>query len=292
MRFIAIDVETANADMASICSIGVATFEDGALASGWYSLINPDDFFDPLNTSIHGISEGDVQDAPTFGDVASEIARLLNGQVVVTHTHFDRVAMHQAAGRWSINAPACRWLDSARVARRTWAECSRSGYGLANVCNLLGYTFDHHNALEDAKAAGHIMLAAMEKSGLDLGAMQKRVLQPIDPSSSGATAIRRVGNPDGPLAGEVIVFTGALEIPRREAADLAASVGCTVANSVTRKTTILVVGDMDVTKLVGYEKSSKHRKAESLITDGQPLRIIRETDFRGIISLRSTDLSA
>jgi DNA polymerase-3 subunit epsilon len=292
MRFIAIDVETANADMASICSIGVATFEDGALASGWYSLINPDDFFDPLNTSIHGISEGDVQDAPTFGDVASEIARLLNGQVVVTHTHFDRVAMHQAAGRWSINAPACRWLDSARVARRTWAECSRSGYGLANVCNLLGYTFDHHNALEDAKAAGHIMLAAMEKSGLDLGAMQKRVVQPIDPSSSGATAIRRVGNPDGPLAGEVIVFTGALEIPRREAADLAASVGCTVANSVTRKTTILVVGDMDVTKLVGYEKSSKHRKAESLITDGQPLRIIRETDFRGIISLRSTDLSA
>jgi DNA polymerase-3 subunit epsilon len=292
MRFIAIDVETANADMASICSIGVATFEDGALASGWYSLINPDDFFDPLNTSIHGISEGDVQDAPTFGDVASEIARLLNGQVVVTHTHFDRVAMHQAAGRWSINAPACRWLDSARVARRTWAECSRSGYGLANVCNLLGYTFDHHNALEDAKAAGHIMLAAMEKSGLDLGAMQKRVLQPIDPSSSGATAIRRVRNPDGPLAGEVIVFTGALEIPRREAADLAASVGCTVANSVTRKTTILVVGDMDVTKLVGYEKSSKHRKAESLITDGQPLRIIRETDFRGIISLRSTDLSA
>lgn len=292
MRFIAIDVETANADMASICSIGVATFEDGALASGWYSLINPDDFFDPLNTSIHGISEGDVQDAPTFGDIASEIARLLNGQVVVTHTHFDRVAMHQAAGRWSINAPACRWLDSARVARRTWAECSRSGYGLANVCNLLGYTFDHHNALEDAKAAGHIMLAAMEKSGLDLGAMQKRVVQPIDPSSSGATAIRRVGNPDGPLAGEVIVFTGALEIPRREAADLAASVGCTVANSVTRKTTILVVGDMDVTKLVGYEKSSKHRKAESLITDGQPLRIIRETDFRGIISLRSTDLSA
>jgi DNA polymerase-3 subunit epsilon len=292
MRFIAIDVETANADMASICSIGVATFEDGALASGWYSLINPDDFFDPLNTSIHGISEGDVQDAPTFGDIASEIARLLNGQVVVTHTHFDRVAMHQAAGRWSINAPACRWLDSARVARRTWAECSRSGYGLANVCNLLGYTFDHHNALEDAKAAGHIMLAAMEKSGLDLGAMQKRVVQPIDPSSSGATAIRRVGNPDGPLAGEVIVFTGALEIPRREAADLAASVGCTVANSVTRKTTILVVGDMDVTKLVGYEKSSKHRKAESLITDGQPLRIICETDFRGIISLRSTDLSA
>lgn len=285
MRFIVIDVETANADMASICSIGVAAFEDGALASEWYSLIDPNDFFDPVNISIHGISEGEVQGAPTFRDVASDIDRFLGGQVVVTHTHFDRVAMHQAAGRWSITAPSCAWLDSARVARRTWAECARSGYGLANVCKMIGYTFEHHNALEDAKAAGHVMLAAMQESGLDLDAMQRRVLQPIDPSSSGAASITRDGNPDGPFAGEVIVFTGALEIPRREAADLAASVGCTVANSVSNKTTMLVVGDMDVTKLAGHDKSSKHRKAEGLISTGQPLRIIRETDFKELVAL-------
>lgn len=285
MRFVAIDVETANADMASICSIGVAAFEDGALASEWYSLIDPDDFFDPVNISIHGIQESDVQGAPTFRDAAADIDRFLGGQVVVTHTHFDRVAMYQAANRWSITAPSCSWLDSARVARRTWAECARSGYGLANVCKMIGYTFEHHNALEDAKAAGHVMLAAMQESGLDLDAMQKRVLQPIDPSSSGSASITRNGNPDGPFAGEVIVFTGALEIPRREAADLAASVGCTVANSVTKKTTMLVVGDMDVTKLAGHDKSSKHRKAEGLVSAGQPLRIIRETDFRELVAL-------
>ncbi len=285
MRFVAIDVETANADMASICSIGVAAFENGALASEWYFLIDPDDFFDPVNMSIHGISEGDVQGAPTFKDAAADIDRLLCGQIVVTHTHFDRVAMHQAAGRWSITAPACSWLDSARVARRTWAECAKSGYGLAKVCKMIGYTFDHHNALEDAKAAGHIMLAAIQESGLDLDAMQKRVLQPIDPSSSGSGSITRDGNPDGPLSGEVIVFTGALEIPRREASDLAASVGCNVATGVTKKTTILVVGDMDVTKLAGHAKSSKHRKAEQLVAAGQAIHIIRETDFKDMVAL-------
>ena len=285
MRFVAIDVETANADMASICSIGVAAFENGALASEWYSLIDPDDFFDPVDISIHGITESDVQGAPTFKDAAADIEGFLGSQVVVTHTHFDRVAMHQAAGRWAISAPACTWLDSARVARRTWAECAKSGYGLANVCNMIGYNFNHHNALEDAKAAGHVMLAAMQESGLDLDAMLRRVLQPIDPSSSGSGAIKRDGNPDGPLAGEVIVFTGALEIPRREAADLAASVGGNVANSVTKKTTMLVVGDMDVTKLAGHEKSSKHRKAEELVEAGQPLRIIRETDFKELVAL-------
>ena len=285
MRFVAIDVETANADRASICSIGVAAFENGALVSEWYSLIDPDDFFDPINISIHGISEGDVRDAPTFRDVSSDIDRFLGGQVVVTHTHFDRVAMNQAAGRWSITAPSCTWLDSARVARRTWVECARSGYGLANVCKMIGYTFEHHNALQDAKAAGHVMLAAMQESGLDLDAMQRRVLQPIDPSSSGAASVTRDGNPDGSFAGEVIVFTGALEIPRREAADLAASVGFTVANSVTKKTTMLVVGDVDVTRLAGHDKSSKHRKAEGLVAAGQALRIIRETDFKELVAL-------
>ncbi|MEL7106819.1 MAG: exonuclease domain-containing protein [Pseudomonadota bacterium] len=288
MSFVAIDVETANADMASICSIGVAAFENGALASEWYTLIDPDDFFDPVNMSIHGITESDVQSAPTFKDAAADLERFLGSMVVVTHTHFDRVAMHQAAGRSSIPVPVCTWLDSARVARRIWAECAKSGYGLANVCKLIGYNFDHHNALEDAKAAGHVMLAAMQESGLDLDAIQKRVLQPIDPSSrssSGSAAITRDGNPDGPLTGEVIVFTGALEIPRREAADLAASVGCNVANSITKKTTMLVVGDMDVTKLAGHDKSSKHRKAEELVEAGQPLRIIRETDFKELVTL-------
>jgi DNA polymerase III subunit epsilon len=284
MRFVAVDVETANADMASICSLGAAIFEDGVLHSEWYSLINPRDYFDPVNISIHGIDETDVRDAPTFKDAAAEFGPMLTGQVVVTHTHFDRVAMHQAASRWSISTPQCTWLDSARVARRTWAECARSGYGLSAVCERIGYTFNHHNALEDAKASGQIMLAAMRDSGIDLEAMLKRVLQPIDISSGGSGKITRDGNPDGPLSGEVIVFTGALDIPRRQAADLAASVGCEVAGGVTKKTTMLVVGDVDVQRLAGHEKSSKHRKAEELASQGLPIRILRETDFRELVA--------
>ncbi|MFN0115577.1 MAG: exonuclease domain-containing protein [Paracoccaceae bacterium] len=119
MRFVAVDVETANADMASVCSIGAAIFENGALAAEWYSLIDPKDYFDFLNISIHGIQESDVVGAPTFREVAHELDRLVSDQVVVTHTHFDRVAIQQAAARWDLAPPNCSWLDSARVARRT-----------------------------------------------------------------------------------------------------------------------------------------------------------------------------
>lgn len=244
------------------------------------------DYFDGINVSIHGIDQRMVRGAPIYAEVAQTLHAMLHDTVTITHTHFDRVAIHQASSRWGVAAPVCAWLDSARVARRAWEECASSGYGLANVCQLIGYEFAHHNALEDAKAAGHIMLAAMERTGLDLDGWMARVAQPIGPTSgnSGA-AVRRDGNTDGSLYGEVIVFTGALAIPRSEAADLAASVGCAVDSGVTRKTTLLVAGDLDVQRLAGHEKSSKHRKAEDLAAKGQPIRIIRETDFRELVSM-------
>src|SRR5690625_2657037 len=190
MRFIAMDVETANADMASICSVGLASFENGALVEEWYSLIDPSDHFSSINVSIHGITQADVRGAPTFNTAMREIERRLDDQIVVTHTHFDRVALHQAAMRWSGHVPRCEWLDCARVARRTWAECARSGYGLAAVCERIGYAFNHHNALEDAKASGHVLLAAMRDSGLNLGAVMKRVQEPISGSGSRGTIKR------------------------------------------------------------------------------------------------------
>ena len=91
--------------------------------------------------------------------------------------------------------------------------------------------------------------------------------------------MKREGHVKGALYGEVVVFTGALGIPRREAADAAAGAGCDVANSVTKKTTMLVVGTQDKDKLNGYEKSSKHRKAEVLIENGVDIQILSENDF-------------
>jgi DNA polymerase-3 subunit epsilon len=78
VRFVAIDVETANANMTSICAVGAATFEDGKLSAEWYSLVDPDDYFDPVNVSIHGIDESMVSGAPVYRDVSGTIDRLLD----------------------------------------------------------------------------------------------------------------------------------------------------------------------------------------------------------------------
>jgi len=288
--FVAIDVETANADMASICQIGVAKYNSGELAEEWSTLVDPEDYFDFINIDIHGITEEDVAGSPTFPEVVSHLGVFINDSICVSHTHFDRVSIGRALSKYGLSDFDTTWLDSARVARRAWEEFAWSGYGLPNVCNTIGYEFKHHDALEDAKASGRVLLAAIEKTGLDVNAWLKRVSQPIDPAnvSSGA-AINRDGNPEGELYGEVMVFTGTLEIPRREAADLAASIGCKVAAGVTKNTTLLVVGDQDISKLAGKEKSTKHLKAEQLIKKGQNIRIIKESDFKELVSHAETN---
>ena len=284
MNFVAIDVETANADMASICQIGVATFVDGRLTEEWSTLVDPEDYFDDVNVSIHGIEPRMVSGQPKLPQIADRLRTTLESALTVCHTHFDRIALSRAYIKYRLNPISTSWLDSARVVRRTWKDLAWKGYGLANVCSRIGYEFKHHDALEDARAAGYVLLAALRESQMGLDAWKCRVNQPIDPErSSSSAAIQRDGNPEGDLYGEVIVFTGALELPRTEAANLAASVGCQVAAGVTKRTTILVVGDQDITKLAGHEKSSKHRNAEQLVAEGHRLRIIRETDFKALV---------
>ena len=290
MEFIAIDFETANADMASICQIGLAHYRNGSVFDEWKTYVNPKDYFDPLNVSIHGIDEETVKDAPTFKKVSHKIYEYLDNRIVVCHTHFDRLAVHRACSKYKLRTPVCSWLDSARVTRRTWDEFAHRGYGLANVCSSIGYEYAAHDALEDAKACAHVLISAIEKTGIGLHGWLKRVEQPIG-HYTWKGKLELDGNPAGIFFGETLVFTGALKMFRREAADLASKAGFRVEDGVNKNTTILIVGDQDIRKLHGHEKSSKHRKAEDLIRNGQNLRILQESDFEELIkTISNTEL--
>jgi DNA ligase (NAD+) len=80
-----------------------------------------------------------------------------------------------------------------------------------------------------------------------------------------APPVRAAG--EGPLAGETLVITGTLStMTRDEARDAARAAGATVTDSVSKKTTLLVVG---------AEAGSKLRKAQEL-----GITIIDEDEFR------------
>lgn len=284
MDFVALDFETANARLSSICQVGIVSFKDGSVAETYSSLVDPADFFDAMNVSIHGIDEVAVRGAPRFADIYPDILRRTEDAIVVCHSLFDRAALIQATQANALTCVTCQWLDTTRVVRRAWPQYMRSGYGLANLTRDFDIPFNHHDAAEDARATGLILLRALRETGLTLDEWLVRAQQRLDGAAD--DRITRTGNPDGPLSGEVLVFTGALSMPRREAADMAAAVGCEVDAGVTKDTTLLVVGDQDVARLApGQTRSSKHLKAEALIAKGQSIRILRESDFRRLAAL-------
>jgi DNA polymerase-3 subunit epsilon len=293
MRFLALDIETANANYSSICQIGIAEFENGKVINKWSTLINPESYFDPINISIHGITESDVINSPTFDKIYTELINRLENKVTVHHMPFDRVALNRTCEEYNLPPINTKWLDSAKIARRTWEQFAYKGYGLKNIADFLGIKFEHHDALQDAMTAGLIVAEACFLKDMSIEDWFLRIGKPINQKSSKShysSTIKLNGNSEGSLFGENLVFTGALSLPRKEAAQIAAKIGCNVQNSVTQKTTILVVGTQDSSRLAGYDKSSKHRKAEELIKKGNQIKILSEKDFIKMCNDEDKDL--
>lgn len=283
MHFFSIDVETANEDYSSICQIGVAEFRNNKLVSTWESLIDPKCGFSEMNMSIHGITPELVRGKPSFSDIYDIISGKLSGNITVHHSPFDRISMNYAAELIGKNHFNTSWLDSARIARRTWIQFSRRGYGLKSVAYHLGIKFKHHDALNDAIAAGKIAIEAIKETGVSINEWMYAVDRPITMSAE-ETKRKLTPDPAGRLFGEAVVFTGSLVSMDRNTAYIAASeAGCEIKSSVSKKVSMLIVGIQDPNKLNGYKKSSKHRRALELIKAGSPIRIITEWDFIDMI---------
>ena len=274
-RFVVLDVETANSNYASICEIGVLLCCGDEILEEWSSLINPKEEFSTMNIAIHGITPDKVRDSPSFPEVSEHLSSLLTGNVVVAHSSFDRSAIKQATTKYDLAMPDAYWLDSRRLAQRAWPEMK--AYGLSYLCNTLGFNYQAHAALEDAKACFFLLKQMQNTGALDAQDLITRMTKAGTRST--VDDWKETEAQGYPLEGENLVFTGALVMARSEAKLLAEAAGASVKSGVSSKTTMLVVGDQNLVALKGEEKSSKHRKAEALIENGAGIRIVGESDF-------------
>ena len=103
MKFISLDVETANPDMASICQVGVGIFENGKLAETWKAYVDPQDYFHWRFTQIHGITASSVAGKRTFPRIYPKLKRLFEGNTVVHHSPFDRTAFRKAFDKYGLS---------------------------------------------------------------------------------------------------------------------------------------------------------------------------------------------
>lgn len=298
LSFTAIDFETANARRGSICSVGLTKVINGVVTATTSWLINPPDDggFDDFNTRIHGITAQDVRDAPTWPSSLSRILDFIDGDIVVAHNAaFDAGALREACDFAGLAWPIIDYTCTLVMSR---ALLDLPAYKLPWVAEALSIpTFDHHEAGADAAAAALIAIALAEsKSAItiqDLVAHAGVKMGRIDPDSwSGSRRASKPArarldlqglevDPNGPMAGEVVCFTGKISWIREDAQAMVVRHGGTTSTKPTKKTTILVTGDFDErTFRPGMKYSSSLARAFDLVDEGHALEIMTEADFR------------
>lgn len=166
-RFIALDVETACSDPASICQIGIACVRPDNRIETFATLVNPKMRFSSFNVQLHGIGPQNVVDAPDFSAAFFRLAPLLSRHPLIQHSGFDRRAIQAACAITTLDASDWQWGDSVKIARRAWPEfVGNGGHGLGHLKKQLGLSFEHHDAGEDARAAALVVLQAEDRLGL------------------------------------------------------------------------------------------------------------------------------
>ena len=160
MTFVTIDFETANEKRNSPCAIGLVKVENGVITKRAFSLIRPPTtYFNPRNTSIHGIRWDDVKDKPEFSTLFTSIMGFIGESILITHNaSFDISVFRSSLDEYNIPYPTLHYTCSLLIARNVWPNLEN--YRLPTITRFLGFNLKHHDANEDALACAYICLKA------------------------------------------------------------------------------------------------------------------------------------
>lgn len=190
-RIVAIDFETANSRPNSACQVGLVVMEGFEIVAERSWLIRPPRlFFAPQCVKVHGLTARDCMDKPGWDAVWPDVREIIGTSVLLGHNvGFDARVLVETCKHYELPIPPLEIQCSRLLAKRVWPNLD--GHGLANVAKHLGLKFQHHDALEDARASARIVCLAKEKTrsislvemeestGLLRGAIRvDRVLQP------------------------------------------------------------------------------------------------------------------
>lgn len=266
--FVVIDVETACSRVSSICQVGIVGFKNGVELFEYETLVDPLDRFSSFNTRIHGITCDHVMGAPTFGDIHTILDGHLSGRITVAHSVFDKGALGAACTIHARSMIETTWIDSVRVAKRAWPELP--SHRLNVLTKFLGVRHKHHDALSDARAAGMVIVRAIEHTGIGLAGW-------LSPASTRQGSVPKAA-PAGPLRGARVAILGSTR--DGALAHRLAAAGARIMSSVGRTTTMLVISDdQPFGRFVSAH--ADHRRAEGMRRDGAGIEIVSESELLG-----------
>lgn len=155
-RFAVLDVETTGFGRADrIVEVGVVLLSgsSGQVEDEFDTLVNP--CRDIGATHVHGITPGMVAAAPTFEEIASPLAHIIDGAVLVAHNlPFDQRFVLAEFERAGIELDPGAGICTLRLSgEKLTVACARRGIAVE----------EHHRALADARATSRLLLQLLEQ---------------------------------------------------------------------------------------------------------------------------------
>ncbi len=314
--YVAIDFETATSELSSACAIGLAYGDVfGNLIDSDYSLIKPPgNVYSKRNTSIHNIGPRDTENSPQFDEVWRALTFKIGKAPLLAHNAgFDKNVLYKSLAHYDMSIPENEFMCTLKMSRHYPTMINSEGiHKLDYLMYCLGYGFEHHNALDDAKACLFLAKYIADTSQHDsinklwnnLGSIhnsRKRIFPNEVPIRS--TSHQTIDFPrdfeisTGIFYNSSIVFTGKFNtyentfLNRDNVTKFAKSLGAQVSEKVKENTDYLVLGTQTNPQLIKNEElSAKHKKVLELQAKGYPIEVIDARDFIQMAFLTNDDL--
>ncbi|WP_232783802.1 MULTISPECIES: exonuclease domain-containing protein [Pseudoalteromonas] len=140
-----------------ITEIGVVKVQHGKVIDTWTSLVNPERHIPGFITSLTGISDSMVYNAPVFSDIAKPLLDKLAGSIFVAHNvNFDYGFIKkecEMVGHFFKMPKMCTVVESRKAFK------GLKSYSLGNLSAHFNLNLtSHHRALADATATAELLL--------------------------------------------------------------------------------------------------------------------------------------
>lgn len=181
-----IDVETtgSSALYGRIIEIGIIRTENGKIVRELNTLVNPGQSLDPFITDLTGITNKDLENAPSFYEIKDEIEDILKDSVFVAHNvRFDYGFLKNEFKR-NGSSFSSKYFCTVKLARLLYPNEKR--YNLDSIIEKFGFTCkNRHRAYDDAKVLFEFFKKAKREIKRDLfdqavGIVMKRPATPIN----------------------------------------------------------------------------------------------------------------
>lgn len=169
-EFVAVDFETANrVGGASACQVALVKVRDGCVTGSITTYLRPPEEHIRFEFShIHGIYRGDVEDAPSWFDIADEVHEFVADLPVYAHNAtFDASVWRGLDRYWATGTFPREFYCTCRTARRLLPELPDHRLPTVTAYCAPGFALQHHRADSDALACAHIVALFQRASTLN-----------------------------------------------------------------------------------------------------------------------------